>query len=95
MEFFEFFKLLWNEAIIRPMLNTLMVLYVLSFNNMGLAIVIFTILVRLVTLPLTLKQLHQMRAMSGIQPRMKEVQERYKGDRARISQETSSASVPR
>ena len=47
----EFFFLLWNEVIIRPMLNTLMVLYVLCFNNMGIAIIVFTILVRLVTMP--------------------------------------------
>ena len=84
----EFFFLLWNEIIIRPMLNTLMVLYVICFHNMGLAIIAFTILVRLVTLPLTLKQIRQMRRMSELQPRMKEIQDRYSGDRARVSQET-------
>ncbi len=84
----EFFFLLWNEVIIRPMLNTLMVFYVLCFNNMGLAIIAFTILVRLVTLPLTLKQIRQMRRISELQPRMREIQERYSGDRARVSQET-------
>ena len=84
----EVISLLWNEIIIRPMLNTLMVLYVIFFNNMGVAIIMFTVLVRVVTLPFTLKQLNQMRAMSGLQPRMREIQERYQGDRARISQET-------
>ena len=84
----EFFFLIWNEVIIRPMLNTLMVFYVVCFNNMGLAIIAFTILVRLVTLPLTLKQIRQMRRMSELQPRMREIQERYSGDRARVSQET-------
>ena len=79
---------LWNEIIIRPMLNTMLVLYVVCFNNMGLAIIMFTVLVRLVTLPLTLKQIRQMRAMTVLQPRMREIQERYAGDRARISQET-------
>ncbi len=84
----EFFFLLWNEVIIRPMLNTLMVLYVVCFSNMGLAIIAFTVLVRLATLPLTLKQIRQMRRMSELQPRMREIQERHSGDRARISQET-------
>ena len=84
----EFFFLLWNEIIIRPMLNTLMVLYVVCFNNMGIAIIVFTVLVRLVTMPLTLKQIRQMRRMSQLQPRMREIQERYSGDRARVSQET-------
>ena len=84
----EILVTLWTEVIIRPMLNTLLVLYVIFFNNMGLAIVVFTVMVRLATLPLTLKQLRQMRGMTTMQPKVKEIQERYSGDRARISQET-------
>jgi YidC/Oxa1 family membrane protein insertase len=75
-------------VIIRPMLNTLMVLYVVLFNQMGVAIIAFTILVRLITLPLTLKQINQMRAMSALAPKLREVQTRYGRDRARASQET-------
>ena len=82
------FFVLWTEVIIRPMLNTLMVLYVISFNQMGIAIILFTIIVRGVTMPLTLKQVKQMRAMSVLQPRLREIQDRYRNDRARISQET-------
>ena len=70
------------------MLNTLLVFYVLFFNQMGIAIIVFTLLIRLITLPLTLKQIRQMRAMTTLQPKMKEIQERYVGDRSRISQET-------
>ncbi len=84
----ETVALLWNEVIIRPMLNTLVVLYVISFSNMGVAIIAFTALVRLVTLPLTLKQIHQMQAMTNLQPKMREIQTRYAKDRARQSQET-------
>jgi YidC/Oxa1 family membrane protein insertase len=87
----EAFDFIWTEFIIRPMLNTLMVLYSISFKQMGIAIILFTILVRLVTLPLTLKQIRQMRAMSLLQPKLKELQTRYAKDRARISQETMRA----
>ena len=69
----EALSVIWNEAIIRPMLNTLMVLYVISFSQMGIAIILLTVLVRVVTLPLTLKQVRQMRAMSTLQPRMREI----------------------
>jgi len=69
---------LWTELIIRPMLNTLLVLYVICFSQMGLAIILFTILVRLATLPLTLKQVRQMRAMSTLQPKMQEIINGYK-----------------
>ena len=82
------FFIIWTEVIIRPMLNTLMVLYVISFNQMGIAIILFTIIVRGVTMPLTLKQIKQMRAMSVLQPRLREIQDRYRNDRGRISQET-------
>ena len=79
---------LWREIIIRPLLNLLVVLYTICFNNMGVAIIVFTVIVRLVTLPLTIKQLRQMRAMTDLQPRMRAIQERYSRDRQRVSQET-------
>ena len=53
------------------MLNLLVVLYTICFNNMGIAIIVFTVIVRLVTLPLTIKQLRQMRSMMDLQPRMR------------------------
>tara|TARA_Y100001001_G_C7959493_1_gene291970 strand:- start:3 stop:887 length:885 start_codon:yes stop_codon:yes gene_type:complete len=70
------------------MLNMLVVLYTALFSQMGLAIIVLTALIRLVTMPLTLKQLKQMRAMSSLQPKIKEIQDRYARDRSRVSQET-------
>ena len=78
----------WTDLIIRPMLNILMVLYVISFSQMGIAIILFTVLVRLVTLPLTVRQIRQMRSMSTLQPKIREIQDRYGRDRTRVSQET-------
>ena len=72
----EAISFLWTELIIRPMLNGLVVLYTILFSNMGLAIITLTALIRLVTMPLTLKQLKQMRAMSSLQPKLKEIQDR-------------------
>lgn len=88
MEFFAIFGDIWREVIIRPMLNTLLVLYVVCFSQMGLAIILFTALVRVATIPLTVRQLRQMRAMTGLQPKAREIQQRYAGDRQRVSQET-------
>jgi YidC/Oxa1 family membrane protein insertase len=79
---------LWREIIIRPLLNGLVVLYTICFNQMGIAIILFTAIVRLVTLPLTIKQLKQMKGMSALQPRMKEIQARYANDRSEISRRT-------
>ena len=85
---FAFFILIWNEAVIRPMLNTLLVLYVLCGARMGLAIIAFTVLVRVAILPFTLKQLRQQRALTGLQARVQELRQRHPGDTAHIAQES-------
>lgn len=78
----------WSQGILRPMINALVFLYAVLGSNMGLSIIAFTIFVRLVTTPLTLRQVRQMRSMSTLQPKMQEIKEKYKGDSRRISQET-------
>ena len=79
---------IWNGAIIRPMINSLVLLYYIFFSNFGLSIIVFTIIVRSAMLPLTIKQSRQMKAMSALQPKMKEIQARYPNDKARASKET-------
>jgi YidC/Oxa1 family membrane protein insertase len=53
----------------------------------GFAILLLTITVRLVLLPLTIKQTRSMHAMQKIQPQIKELQRRYKGDRQKLNEE--------
>ena len=65
----------FDNLLINPMLNIIVMLYSLLFSNFGLAIIVFTIFVRIVTLPLHVRQIKQMRAMSEMQPRMKQIQE--------------------
>ena len=74
--------------IVRPMINSLVLLYSYLFLNFGLAIIAFTIMVRAVMIPLTIKQSRSMKKMTAVQPKLKELQERYKNDRSRLSQET-------
>ncbi len=85
---FSFFFDIWNLLIIQPMINGLVLLYSWSFSNFGLAIIAFTMIVRLIMVPLTIKQSRQIKAMSQLQPRMKEIQNKHKGDRQKASQET-------
>jgi YidC/Oxa1 family membrane protein insertase len=56
-------------------------------GNYGVAIIILTILVRLVTAPLTMKQMRSMERMRRLQPRIKEIQEKFSDDRQRQSEE--------
>jgi YidC/Oxa1 family membrane protein insertase len=53
----------------------------------GMAIIALTLLVRMVLLPLTLKQFKSMQAMARLQPEIKKLQDRYKNDKERLNQE--------
>lgn len=53
----------------------------------GLAIVILTLLVRVVLVPLTVKQIRSMTAMQRLQPELKRIQTKYKGDRQKMNEE--------
>ena len=84
----EFIGLIWDQFILGPMANSLVFLYAILFDNFGLSILLFTVIIRLITLPLTLKQIRMTRGMSQLQPIVKEMQVKYKDDRQRLSQET-------
>jgi YidC/Oxa1 family membrane protein insertase len=58
-----------------------------SFHNYGLAIIIFTVIIRLVLLPLTVKQYKSTAQMQLIQPQIQEIQRRFKNDRERMNVE--------
>jgi YidC/Oxa1 family membrane protein insertase len=55
--------------------------------NYGVAIILITIVVRLLMFPIMQRQMRSMKRMSAIAPRMKEIQEQYKDDKERQSQE--------
>ena len=78
---------LWTLVILRPMLNTLVVLYWLLRNNFGLAIIFFTVLIRLLMVPLSLKQIRSMRAQQELQPELEALQKKYAKDKERLAQE--------
>ena len=77
----------WNNLLMNPIINALLLLTNLLGGQFGLAIIVFTIILRLVTIPFTLRQLQSTRAMQEMQPRMQELQKKYK-DPKRRQQET-------
>lgn len=58
-------------------------------GNYGVAIIIFAILIKLVFLPLSRYQQRSMQKMQVLQPKLKELQERYKDDPKRMQEETN------
>jgi len=71
------------------MVNVLIWIYNLLFHNFGLAIIIFTILIRLITYPLTGQQLKSQQKMQELQGSKKwqEIQKKYKDNKEKLAQE--------
>ena len=76
-----------DTFIINPMTNALLLLYDLLSNNFVLAIAIFTVLIRLVTLPLNLRQQKSSIKMQEMQPQIQAIQKKYKDNPAKMQEE--------
>ena len=74
------------DLILNPFITVLTVLYQL-FNSSVVAIILFTVLIRLLTYPLTAQQTRASKAMAELQPELKKIQDKYKNDREKLSQE--------
>lgn len=83
-EIMEFGWSKWLCVLMLPILNGLNAI----FCNYGVAIIILTIIVRLVFWPLTRKSNESMKKMGAIQPKIKELQEKFKDDPQKLQQET-------
>ena len=79
----DIITLLWNWVLVNPMANALVLLNNAFFGSFGLAIIIFTVVMRGVTFPLTLRQLRSSRAMSAMSGRLQEIQKKYKDPKRR------------
>jgi YidC/Oxa1 family membrane protein insertase len=77
----------WFDIIAKPMLSLVQILYGI-FGNYGIAIIIITILTKIVFWPVTRKSYTSMKRMQSLQPQISKIKEKYKDDKQRIQQET-------
>lgn len=75
--------------IVQPFTNVLLWIYSVLGQNFGLAIIVFTALIRLITLPLTYRQMKSSMVMAEIQKseRYQKIQKKYKDNRQKQSEE--------
>lgn len=72
---------LFNEILYRPLFNLVIFLYnILPGNDFGVAIIVLTILIRVIFFPLSIKTIRSQRVLSKLNPKMKEIKERLKND---------------
>lgn len=80
------FANVFTTLIVQPIFNLLVCIYALiPGHNFGLALIIFTIVVRLLMWPLVKKQLHQVKVMRDIQPELKRIKKAANGNRQQES----------
>lgn len=83
---------LWNDYVVQGIfVNALTFLYdqlsSVGIANWGVAIIIFTVIVKTLTLPLTLTSLRSTRRMQALQPHLQALQKQHKNDKERLMQE--------
>lgn len=76
--------------ILKPLIDFFLI--ILNFfngyvHNYGWSIILLTVVVRILILPLTIKQMQSMKEMQKLQPKIKELQNKYKGDREKLTKE--------
>ncbi len=78
----------WDKYFVGPLSDTLDWFADLMGGSYGLSILVVTIIIRLIILPLTLKQYKSSKRMQEVQPELKKLQAKYKDDPKKVQEET-------
>ena len=80
---------MWETIIVNPFTNALLMIYKLIGGNFGIAIILFTILIRLITHPLMASQIKGSTKMQEMQSSKEwlEIQKKFKDDKEKLAQE--------
>src|SRR3989344_9443946 len=78
---------IFHEALYRPLFNLLIGIYnSIPGQDLAIAIILLTLIDKIVLSPLSVKMFKSQKAMSAIQPKIKELQEKHKGDKQAFAQ---------
>ena len=78
---------MWDTLILNPMINALLLLYDVVGGNFIVAITIFTVIIRLLTLPLNLRQQRSSLKMQEMQPQIQAIQKKHKDNPQKMQEE--------
>lgn len=81
--------LIYKTIFFQPIFNLLVFLYgAIPGTDLGVAIIVLTLIVRIILLPLSIKSIHSQRAMQDLQPKLKELQIQFKGEKEKLAKAT-------
>lgn len=78
---------MWETLIVNPMINALLFFYSILGQNFVLAIAFFTILIRVITLPLNMRQQRSMMRTQEMQPQIQAIQKKYRDNPQKMQEE--------
>lgn len=78
---------MWDTLIVNPMINALLFFYDLLGNNFILAIAVFTVVIRVITLPLNMRQQRSMMRTQEMQPQIQAIQKKYRDNPQKMQEE--------
>ncbi len=85
----DFIINIFNIVLYRPIFNALILLYqYLPGNDFGIAIIILTLVIRFILYPTFIQSIKSQKAMSEIQPKLQELQKKFKGDKEKQARAT-------
>lgn len=82
------FSFIYNEFLYKPIFETLVFLYNLAGSDLGVAIILLTLIIKIILFPLTRKSFISQRKMSALQPEIKKIQEKFKNNREEQARQT-------
>src|SRR3989344_6230970 len=76
---------IYNTILYEPLFNILVFFYnIVPFNDIGLAIILLTIFIKLILSPFFIQSIKAQRAMQAIQPKLDELKEKYKNNKEKL-----------
>lgn len=85
----DFLVSFFNIFLYKPLFNLLVLFYqYLPGNDFGVAIIVLTILIRVIFYPLNLKAIRSQKLLQELQPKIQEIQKKYKADKEKLTKAT-------
>lgn len=86
---FEFLITIFDAFLYRPLFNLLIIIYnYLPLHDFGLTIIVLTIIIRFVIYPISVKAVSSQKVLQELQPKIQEIQKKYKDDKEKQAKET-------
>ncbi len=86
---FELLVKFFTVTLYYPLFNFLVLIYnYLPGNDFGIAIILLTVIIRIILYPVSVKALNSQKTLQALQPKIQEIQSKYKNDKEQLAKET-------